>query len=327
MNSTSLSRRDFLQKTTLATAAAAAMPAVSSAAHHGKKHGPKPKFGFNLLVWSATASEDLFPHVDRLAKIGYDGVEIAMGQQEAAVYRKFGAHVKNNGMETNCVTVLSPDANPVSPDAAVRAKGLEMLKWNIDRCVDVGAKNLCGPFHSAFATFTKAAPHPDEYKRSAEVLHAAGDYAQTAGVMLTPEALNRFECYLCNTVEQLRHLLELTDHPQVQGMYDTHHGNIEEKTHTEAIAHIAPYLRHVHLSENDRGTPGDGHVDFAESFNAFAEIGYDGWFTIEAFSRADPDFANAINVWREFSPDWEIAEKGYVNLSNAMREAGFNRPV
>lgn len=323
----SLSRRDFLHKTTLATAAAAAMPAVSSAAHPGIKNGPTPKFGFNLLVWSATASEALFPHVDRLKKIGYDGVEIAMGQQDPAVYRHFGQHVKDNELEINCVTVLSPEANPVSPDAAIRAKSLAMLQWNIDRCVDVGAKILCGPFHSAFATFTRAAPQPEEYQRSAEVLHAAGDYAQEAGILLVPEALNRFECYLCNTVAQLSHLVELTDHPHVQAMYDTHHGNIEEKTHAGAIAHIAPHLRHVHLSENDRGTPGDGHVDFDEAFQAFAAINYDGWFTIEAFSRADPDFANAINVWREFSPDWEIAEKGYVNLSKAMRKAGFQRPA
>jgi D-psicose/D-tagatose/L-ribulose 3-epimerase len=41
-----------------------------------------------------------------------------------------------------------------------------------------------------------------------------------------------------------------------------------------------------------------------------AEINYNGWLTIEAFTRNDPNFANAINVWREYSPPWEMAEKG-----------------
>tara|TARA_B110000483_G_scaffold20604_1_gene23090 strand:+ start:3335 stop:4225 length:891 start_codon:yes stop_codon:yes gene_type:complete len=289
--------------------------------------GLNAKFGFNLLVWSASVSDDLFPHVDCLKKIGYDGVEIAMSQEDADAYKRFGAHAKDQGMEVNCVTVLPAEANPASPDAAVRAKGLELLKWNIDRTVDVGGKLLCGPFHSSFATFTRNDIDPDEYKRSAEILHAAGDYAQQAGVMLTPEAINRFECYLCNTMGQLSHLLELTDHPHVQAMYDTHHANVEEKTHASAIKHIAPFLKHVHLSENDRGTPGSGHIDFAEAVGTCHEIGYEGWFTIEAFSRADPAFANAINVWREFSPDWDIAESGYTYLANAIQKAGYNRQV
>jgi sugar phosphate isomerase/epimerase len=74
---------------------------------------------------------------------------------------------------------------------------------------------------------------------------------------------------------------------------------------------IAPHLAHVHFSENDRGTPGKGLVHWEEVFTALNDINYQGWYTIEAFSRADPDFANAINVWREYSDPWEIAEYGY----------------
>jgi D-psicose/D-tagatose/L-ribulose 3-epimerase len=93
-------------------------------------------------------------------------------------------------------------------------------------------------------------------------------------------------------------------------MFDTHHANIEEKNFNNAISTIAPLLAHVHISENDRGTPGDGHVDFDEAFSNLARINYTGWLTIEAFSRNDPDFANAIGVWREYSKPWDIAEKG-----------------
>ncbi len=67
---------------------------------------------------------------------------------------------------------------------------------------------------------------------------------------------------------QLRMLVELTDHPNVRGMYDTHHANMEEKTFPEAIRTIAPVLKHVHLSENDRGTPGSGHINFRENLIA-----------------------------------------------------------
>lgn len=283
-------------------------------------------FGFNLLNWTAAVSDEHFPIIERLKTIGYDGIEIFTGNEDSAAYQRLGQFLKDQELGITCVTVLGEETNPISPDATVRSRSLDRLKWNIDRCVDCGAELLCGPFHSAFATFSKAAPLAEEYQRSAEVLHEAGDYAQQAGVLLVPEALNRFECYLCNTMAQLRHLVELTDHPQVRAMYDTHHANVEEKTHASALRHIAPHLAHVHLSENDRGAPGSGHIDFAETLKTCAEIGYDGWFTIEAFSRADPDFANAINVWREFSPDWEIAENGYNHLAQAIAAAGFQRP-
>ncbi|MGH8019493.1 MAG: sugar phosphate isomerase/epimerase family protein [Opitutaceae bacterium] len=219
--------------------------------------------------------------------------------------------------------MLGADANPISPDKTVRAKAVDVLKWNIDRTFDCGASLLCGPFHSAFATFTRADIHQDEYERSAEVLRAAGDHAREAGVVLLPEALNRFECYLCNTMAQLRQLIELVDHPNVRAMFDTHHANIEEKSQVEAIKTIAPVLAHVHLSENDRSTPGSGHIDFREAIATLREAGYDGWMTVEAFSRADPAFANAINVWREFSPDWDVAERGHAFLRQELAAAGY----
>ena len=36
-----------------------------------------------------------------------------------------------------------------------------------------------------------------------ELKYLGFKYATQAGITLTPEALNRFECYLCNTMEQL----------------------------------------------------------------------------------------------------------------------------
>ena len=282
-----------------------------------------PQLGFNLLAWTASISEKFFPHIERLKKIGYDGIEICMGQEQTEPYRQTKRLVDDLGLGITCVTLLGADANPVSPDKAVRAKAVDRLKWNIDRTVDCGANLICGPFHSAFATFTRADIKPDEYKRSAEVLRKAGDYAKQAGVMLVPEALNRFECYLCNTMEQLRHLIELTDHPNVRGMFDTHHANIEEKSQVDAIKTIAPVLVHVHLSENDRGTPGSGHIDFDEALRTLARVRYNGWMMVEAFSRSDPSFANAINVWREYNKDWDIAEKGHRFLRRKIAAAGF----
>lgn len=269
------------------------------------------KIGFNLLVWNAVANRDLFPLVERLRKIGFDGVEFSMGNRDASFYPEIGKLLGDLGMGCTAVNAPTVEANPASPDAAVRQAAIDRHKTDIDMASSAGAKILCGPLHSAFAQFTNNPPSEDEFKYSADTLRAIGEYAQQADMVLAVEALNRFECYLCNTMEQLKKLLTLVDHPAVKAIFDTHHANIEEKSFAAAIDTIGPHLAHVHISENDRGTPGKGHIPFADIFIKLGEIGYEGWYTIESFSRNDVEFANAINVWREFSDPWEIAEQGY----------------
>lgn len=281
-----------------------------------------PKIGFNLLVWTATLSDKMNPIAERLKTIGYDGIECYLGETDPSVYARFGNHLRQLEMQSSCVITLGPDENPVSESATVRAAALDRIKVAIDCAHAMNADVICGPFHSAFSVFTRQEPQAVEYQRSAEVLRQAGDYAAQANITLTPEALNRFECYLCNTMQQLGHLIHLTDHPNVRAMFDTHHANMEEKKYADALAHIAPVLAHVHISENDRGTPGSGHVPFDEVFASLAQMNYNGWLTIEAFTRNDPDFANAIGVWREYNEPWHIAENGYTFIRDMMAKHG-----
>jgi D-psicose/D-tagatose/L-ribulose 3-epimerase len=281
------------------------------------------KIGFNVLVWSAVVSDELKPVVDRLKGIGYDGVEFLVGSPNEAAYKQMGDYTKGIDLEVTTVFVVSKEEDPISEDATIRAKALDRIKWGIDRAYDLNSKILCGPFHSAHAHFAKRAPGEQEYEWSAEVLHNAANYAEQAGITLALEALNRFECYLCNTMEQLTWLVKTANHPNVKAMFDTHHANIEEKSFKQAISTIAPRLAHVHISENDRGTPGEGQVHFDEAFSNLAKINYDGWLTIEAFSRNDPDFANSIGVWREYSKPWDIAENGFKFIKEMSLKHGL----
>jgi D-psicose/D-tagatose/L-ribulose 3-epimerase len=268
------------------------------------------KIGFNVLAWTAAVSDDLFPIIERLKAIGYDGVEFYLGPQEAAAYQRMGNFVKDLGLETTTVMTVGADENPVSDSVEVRERALDKIKWAVDRAYDVNSKVICGPFHSAHTVFVNRPAEDREYALAGEVLNAAAEYAAQANITFALEALNRFECYLCNTMEQLLKLVKAADHPNVRAMFDTHHSNIEEKKYSAALQTIAPVLAHVHISENDRGTPGTGQVLWDEAFSSLAAIKYDGWLTIEAFSN-DPGFANAIGVWREFNEPWDIAENGY----------------
>lgn len=278
------------------------------------------KTGFNLLVWNGAIPNEFYTIAERIKKIGYDGIEVFMAEPDPQEYRRFGDHLKSIGLEATCVTGGSVEGNAVSESASVRAKAVDQLKHAVDCAHAIGSHIICGPIHSAFAYFPNRQPPTDkETGWSAEVLHEAGNYAQQADITFAVEALNRFECYLVNTMDQLSALIKRADHPRVRAMFDTHHANIEEKKIGEALRKISPVLAHIHISENDRGTPGDGHLPWDDIFSSIAAINYSGWLTIEAFTRNDPDFANAINVWREYSEPWDMAEKGFAFIK-AMRD-------
>src|SRR5262249_20149724 len=103
----------------------------------------------------------------------------------------------------------------------------------------------------------------------------------------------------------------------------TFHANIEEKNIPQTIASVADVVIHVHISENDRGTPGTGHVHWDETFRALREANYDNWLVIEAFGRALPDLAAATKVWRDlFRTGGEVYTKGWQFMKQKWAEAG-----
>lgn len=264
------------------------------------------KTGFNLLLWTTHVTEEHFPLIEDLKKTGYDGLEIPIFEGDVAHYKRLGKLLKDNGLDATAVTV-TPDEerNPISSNPRHRAAAVDYLKWVIDCSAAFDAELIAGPYHQPLGVFSGEPPTEDEKQHGADVHRQAAEYAAQAEVLLTIEYLNRFECYFLNTLADNVDYVKRVDHPNFSTMHDTFHANIEEKDPIGCITSAAEYIRHVHVSENDRGTPGKGHVDFLSTFKTLRSIGYDGWLTIEAFGRALPDLAAATRVWRDFFPNRE----------------------
>lgn len=261
--------------------------------------------GMNLLLWTTHVTAEHFPLFAKLKKTGYDGVEIPVFEGDTSHYRQIAAELKNQGLGCTTVTVVGPDASPISPDAKIRQAALDRHKWAIEMTATLGGEMLCGPYHSPLAVFSGAGPTEDEKSRAVDVLRKSAEEAKKAGTKLAIEYLNRFECYFLTTAAQARELVQRVNHPHFKTMYDTFHANIEEKNISQTIKSFADSFIHVHISENDRGTPGTGHVQWDETFKALREVKYDGWLVIEAFGRALPDLAAATRVWRDLFPNPE----------------------
>jgi D-psicose/D-tagatose/L-ribulose 3-epimerase len=207
--------------------------------------------------------------------------------------------------------------NCISPDKAEREAALDQLKWAIDCTIAVGANLVCGPFHQPLGEFTGVGPTADEKAWCAEVHKAAAQYAAGNGVTLAVEPLSRFECYFLNTAADSKALVEAVGEPNYGYLYDTFHFNIEEKDIAAAARNTASAIAHVHISENDRGAPGTGHIDFPEVIKALRQSGYDGWMTVESFGSAMPELAAATRVWRPF---FSSPEEVYLAGIKTIRE-------
>jgi D-psicose/D-tagatose/L-ribulose 3-epimerase len=283
------------------------------------------KTGMNLLLWTTHVTQEHFPIISRLKAEGFDGVEIPLFEGDAAHYKKLRAELDRNGLGCTAVMCVTPEANPISEDAKIRTAAVDRLKWGIEMASIIGAENLCGPFHSPLAVFTGDPPTEAEKSRGADVLRQAAEIAQSVKVRLCIEYLNRFECYFLTTAADAVALVHRVNHPNFRTMFDTFHAHIEEKSQGGAIHQVAPVLGHVHISENDRGTPGTGQVNWDDAFSTLRQVGYDGWVVIEAFGRALPALAAATKVWRDLFPNPEQVYRRGLAFMRKMWE--LNEPI
>ena len=269
------------------------------------------KFGMNLLLWTGEIHEGLLPVLEQLKAIGYDGVELPIFNLDLD-YASWGKRLDRLGLARTAVTVRGGDDNPMSPDAAVRARGIANTCRTLDCCAAVGATHLVGPYHSALGLFSGAGPTADEWKWAVDSMRKVAEHADRVGVTLAVECLNRFETYLINSHADAARFVREVGHPRCRTMFDTFHANIEEKSFSAAIRACADVLCHVHISENDRSTPGQGNIRWAETFDTLKEVGYDGWLMIEAFGLALPEIAAATKIWRRmYEDEMKLARDGF----------------
>ena len=285
------------------------------------------KYGMNLLLWTGELTDDLLPTLEALKQHGFDGVEVPIFHADVDNYSRWAKRLDDLGLERTGVTVRNLEDNPISPDEAVRKVGVENNLRAVDCCHAVGATALVGPFQSAIGVFTGQGPTEDEWKWGVDSTRRVASHAEDAGVTLCVEPLNRFESYLLNSAADAARFARDVDHAQCRILYDTFHANIEEKNIAQAVHDCADVLGHVHISENDRSTPGAGNVRWDETFDALKKVGYDGWMVIEAFGLALPELAAATKIWRRmYQDELQLAREGLAFIRQQVARAGFETP-
>ncbi len=269
------------------------------------------KYGINSLLFTDTFLEKDVPLLAHCSELGFDTIEISPVEPDRFPTRSVKQAAADLGMSVNINFALPEDANPLSPDAAVRHKSIELSRKIIELCTEVGAEVYCGANYCAWRYFTGKRRTEDEWKWAVEIMQTIADYAQqSSNLIFGIETLNRFESYFLNTAADTAKFVDDVGMPNVTVHLDTFHQMNEEDNMGEAIRACGSRVGYFHACGSQRGIPGKDLVPWRETFEALRDIDYNYCITIESFN-PHQRIAPLAGIWRDFadSPE-QLATQG-----------------
>lgn len=279
------------------------------------------RIGISTFVWVSPFSTASIDILRKAKDMGYDVVEIAVEDLGLIDWDA----LKQAGRELDLQLMVSGafgmDRDISSDRPEIRANGLSYI---ID-CLEIANKLespvFGGPLYSAVGKtrLVSAEQKAKERQWCLENLQQAIKQAEKLGVVLALEPLNRFETDMVNTVDQAIAIVDELNSPYLKVLLDTFHSNIEEKDIPASIVKLGDRLVHIQANENDRGTPGTGHLDWVGIRDALRDIGYNGSLVIETFGAPSKELARAASIWRPLanSAD-ELAAEGFAFLKKTF---------
>lgn len=214
--------------------------------------------------------------IDHAKRLGYDGVELHLGDSKVYDWQSMGEYAAQVGMKITSISTGSAYnldghylTNP-DPDARKAAQQVLIDFLSVGKVLG-GAVVGFGVMKGPMPKFES----PKKYENILfEALKPVVEEAERVGTDITIEAINRFQSdYLCTTEETLDFVKRFQS-DRVTIHLDTFHMNIEDKDMEQAIRMCRGKLGYFHFSDSDRWYPGHGHVDYKMVMDTLYDIGY-----------------------------------------------------
>jgi sugar phosphate isomerase/epimerase len=229
------------------------------------------------------------------ARLGYDGLEIAPFTLHASPDKispadaaKIRATVEASGLVVTGLhwLLVKPEGLSLTdPDAAVRARTLEMMIHLIGICAELGGAVLVhgSPKQRQIAP---GETHGVALARLRDALAQVALAAARVGVIYCIEPLSRQETALVNTIAEAAELVRSIDHPNLKTMIDCSAAGLTE---TDSVPSLIDrwlptgLIAHIQVNDPNRRGPGQGEMKFAPILAALKRQNYAGTIAVEPF--------------------------------------------
>lgn len=262
------------------------------------------KHGIFYAYWEQSWAADYKYYVEKVAKLGFDLLEIGAGplpdysEYEIKELKKC-ADDYGIGLTGGYGPVFNH--NMGSSDPAVRKEASEWYKKLFEVLAVLDVHIIGGALYSYWPVDFSGVDKAEDWKYSVEGMQILAPAAKQYNICLGMEVLNRFENHILNTAEEGVKFVEEVGMDNVKVMLDTFHMNIEETSIGDAIRRTGKHLGHFHTGECNRMVPGKGRTPWKEIGDALRDIEYKGAAIMEPFVRMGGQVGADIKVWRDIS--------------------------
>ena len=243
-----------------------------------------------IAIHNWMRAESIETTLNRMSDLGYDKIEI---QGSPELYDTDHVLKLLKSYHLTCwgaVTLMLGDRNLLAKDVSKRKKTIQYVKDVIQM-----VHRLEGEMVSVVpATVGKIVPEgkpEDEWFLAVEGLQEIYEYSENLGISIGIEPINRFETYFINRSDQALALAEEVG-PNCGVCLDTFHMNIEEINIVDSIINSKDRLVGFHVADNNRLSPGMGHLPWNDILDALKSINYNRVLSVEFCPSLDRTPAN-----------------------------------
>jgi sugar phosphate isomerase/epimerase len=239
---------------------------------------------------AATFKGDLETNLRRIAKLGYDGVELAIRDPKLVSLDELDRLTRLCGLSVPAIGTGQAwgeeGLSLTDPDPSVRRSAIERIISHIPGAVRFGAVIIIGLIRGIVKPGVDPVQAMDWL---VEALRECSAAASPHGIRLALEPINRYETTLVNNTTQGLELIERVGADNFGLLLDTFHMNIEEPNIEASIRQCRTRIFHFHVADSNRWYPGAGHLDFKSILNLLFAIGYRGYISGEFLPKPDTE--------------------------------------
>ena len=230
--------------------------------------------------------------VDYVAKVGYEGIEIApftFAEDVNEISTTKRAEILSSAEQNNIEIIglhwllASPKGLSISsPEKNTREKTIKYLKDLINFCADLNAKLMVFGSPKQRNVFPSST-YEETYNYVRDGFLRILPLAKEKNVTIALEPLTKKETNFITTAEDALRMIKEINHSNFKLHLDVKAMSGEEKPIPEIIESAKDYLVHFHANDPNLLGPGFGEVDYQPIKESLKKIDYNGYLSVEVF--------------------------------------------